>query len=555
MSGSGANLPIRIQIEGGQAAEAAFNSVAATGERAMQRVGQGTQQASERAGTFTQAVGSAGFQIQDFAVQVQGGTSALTALSQQGSQFLGVFGTGGAIAGAVLTVGILAAQLLEIGTNGEDASEGVDALAKSMQEAAREAADLMRFLDGVNARFISTIEAARIRDIRAIASDNTRLGAEGNARFLELAEQQRLLSEDRARRSSLAGTLDQGNDPTITTGGAISPSEARAIQDQIRNLDGQIASRETTLRDLQGQVARFDTLRQRNEGLLAGLNADSSGAANQGRPDDPPAARGGGRGRTPGDNQGVDVNAAIENSPWAQAQRDLNAYNQELNLNDANLTAAAGALAQYQRNMTVLQNALAQGVITEQQFSAEVEASTLRLGEQIETAGQRGQAVGNVGRELGFAFSSAFEDAIIKGKEFSDVLKGLAEDLAKLILRQTVTQPLANALGSAMNSIFSGASAAPTAGARADGGPVFGGNSYLVGERGPEIITMGAAGTVLPNAGGSFAPVYNIDARGADPSILPRMEAIARTVSAQSLAQFADSIQRGGAASRLVGRR
>lgn len=564
MSGSGANLPIRIQVEGGQAAEAAFNSVAATGERAMQRVGQGTQQASERAGTFTQAVGSAGFQIQDFAVQVQGGTSALTALSQQGSQFLGVFGTGGAIAGAVLTVGILAAQLLDIGNNGEDASEGVDALAKSMQEAAREAADLMRFLDGVNSRFISTIEAARIRDIRAIASDNTRLGAEGNSRFLELAEQQRLLSEDRARRASLAGTLGQGNDPTITTGGAISPSEARAIQDQIRNLDGQIASRETTLRDLQGQVARFDTLRQRNEGLLAGLNADSSGAANQGRPDDPPAARGGARGRAPSDSQGVNINAAIEASGWAQSQRALNAYNQELNLNDANLSAAAGALAQYERNMTMLSEALQNGVISEAQFATAVEESSTRLATQIETAQQRGQAVGNTGRELGFAFSSAFEDAIIKGKEFGDVLKGLAEDLAKLILRQTVTQPLANAIGQAVSGFsfgFGGSGTGATVsggtkiGARAAGGPVFGGNSYLVGERGPEIITMGAAGTVTPNAGGGFSPTYNIDARGADPSILPRMEAIARSVSAQSLAQFADSIQRGGAAARLVGRR
>lgn len=557
MSGTGANLPIRIQVEGGQAAEAAFNSVAATGERAMQRVGQGTQQASERAGTLNQAIGSAGFQIQDFAVQVQGGTSALTALSQQGSQFLGVFGTGGAIAGAVLTVGILAAQLLDIGNNGEDASEGVDTLAKSMQEAAREAADLMRFLDGVNARFLSTIEAARIRDIRAITADNTRLGAEGNARFLEFAEQQRLMSEDRARRSSLAGRLDQANDPTIISGGAISPDEARALEREIRDLDGRITSREQTLASLQGQVRQFDTLRARNEGLLAGLNADSSGAANQGRPDDPREPSGGGRGRSPTDAQGVNVNAAIEASGWAQSQRALNAYNQELNLNDANLSAAAGALAQYERNMTMLTEALNNGVISEAQFATAVEESSTRLATQIETAQQRGQAVGNTGRELGFAFSSAFEDAIIKGKEFGDVLKGLAEDLAKLILRQAVTQPLANAVTSAFNSFnpFGGGATTAVAGGRAMGGPVFAGNSYLVGERGPEILSLGSAGTVTPNAGGGFSPTYNIDARGADPSILPRMEAIARSVSAQSLAQFVDSIQRGGAAARLVGRR
>jgi len=46
-----------------------------------------------------------GYQVGDFAVQVQGGTSALVALGQQGSQLLGIFGAGGAIAGAILAIG------------------------------------------------------------------------------------------------------------------------------------------------------------------------------------------------------------------------------------------------------------------------------------------------------------------------------------------------------------------------------------------------------------------------------------------------------------------
>lgn len=37
------------------------------------------------------------------------------------------------------------------------------------------------------------------------------------------------------------------------------------------------------------------------------------------------------------------------------------------------------------------------------------------------------------------------------------------------------------------------------AGARADGGPVAGGQPYLVGERGPEIVVPGQDGTVIPN--------------------------------------------------------
>jgi uncharacterized coiled-coil protein SlyX len=36
-------------------------------------------------------------------------------------------------------------------------------------------------------------------------------------------------------------------------------------------------------------------------------------------------------------------------------------------------------------------------------------------------------------------------------------------------------------------------------GLRASGGPVFAGNAYLVGEQGPEVVLMGANGTVIPN--------------------------------------------------------
>ena len=41
----------------------------------------------------------AGYQVQDFIVQVQGGQSALVAFAQQGSQLAGAFGPGGAVVG------------------------------------------------------------------------------------------------------------------------------------------------------------------------------------------------------------------------------------------------------------------------------------------------------------------------------------------------------------------------------------------------------------------------------------------------------------------------
>ena len=54
---------------------------------------------------FTMGIQQAGFQVGDFAAQVQNGTSAMVALGQQGPQLLGIFGAFGAIAGAALAIG------------------------------------------------------------------------------------------------------------------------------------------------------------------------------------------------------------------------------------------------------------------------------------------------------------------------------------------------------------------------------------------------------------------------------------------------------------------
>lgn len=89
---------------------------------------------SKAASRFGVVAQSAGYQIQDFAVQVAGGQNAMVAFSQQGSQLLGVFGAGGAIAGAVLSVGVLAARLFDTSQNAKDAAKEVDALADSYRQ-------------------------------------------------------------------------------------------------------------------------------------------------------------------------------------------------------------------------------------------------------------------------------------------------------------------------------------------------------------------------------------------------------------------------------------
>lgn len=73
----------------------------------------------------------AGYQVQDFIVQVQGGQSALVAFAQQGSQLAGAFGPGGAVIGAIIALSsVVAGTLVASLGNGKNA---IDALKDAIE--------------------------------------------------------------------------------------------------------------------------------------------------------------------------------------------------------------------------------------------------------------------------------------------------------------------------------------------------------------------------------------------------------------------------------------
>lgn len=124
-------------------------------------------------------------------------------------------------------------------------------------------------------------------------------------------------------------------------------------------------------------------------------------------------------------------------------------------------------------------------------------------------AAEETKEVNELAQTLGLTFQSAFEDAILEGEKFSDILKAIGQDIARLIIRQGVTNPFVNFIGGLFDSF---------GGARAGGGPVSSGSAYLVGEEGPELFVPGASGMVLPHgmaAAGGMAVSYqiNIDSR------------------------------------------
>lgn len=105
-------------------------------------------------------------------------------------------------------------------------------------------------------------------------------------------------------------------------------------------------------------------------------------------------------------------------------------------------------------------------------------------------------------------------DAIMGAKSLGDVFKNVAKqiiaDLIRVAIQQTIVNSLMGAIGGALGGLFGGGGGGGDivmggaftkfAGARAAGGPVQGGKTYLVGEEGPELWTAPGNGSIIPNS-------------------------------------------------------
>ena len=206
----------------------------------------------------------------------------------------------------------------------------------------------------------------------------------------------------------------------------------------------------------------------------------------------------------------------------------------------------------YRRKLDEIAQLQEAGLLTKEQATE----ATYAINEQIDGLNQVNDTLReqkSIADELGLTFSSAFEDAVIGGKSFSEVLKGIEKDIARIIIRKSVTEPLGNAI----SGIFSGinwGSIFNFGGGKASGGAVYPGQYYVVGEKGPEVLLPNTAGTVVPNnaLGGGVTIVQNIsvDSRSDRASILAAMSQAKDMAKAEIL----NSMQRGGTYARATGR-
>lgn len=173
----------------------------------------------------------------------------------------------------------------------------------------------------------------------------------------------------------------------------------------------------------------------------------------------------------------------------------------------------------------------------------------------------------DVATELSLVMTSAADKALEKWEVVGNLLQAILKDAAKLAYQQVVSKPLGDLIGAGVRGVgalFSGGRGTDQyalqggnpdefyAG-RAIGGPVTRGTPYMVGERGPELFVPSQSGTIVPN-GSMGGATYYIDARGADPGQLMRLENMIRasngSIESRAASSWRNERAKGGSYAR-----
>ena len=138
------------------------------------------------------------------------------------------------------------------------------------------------------------------------------------------------------------------------------------------------------------------------------------------------------------------------------------------------------------------------------------------------------------------SFADTLADSIMTGKfAFKDFARSVIADIARIIARQQAMLAVQRALGFFGVTSIGGVDVSSIfGGARANGGSVTAGKSYLVGERGAELFQPSTSGTIIPNnklegtgtTNVNFT-INTVDARGIDELLTSRRSTIINVIN------------------------
>lgn len=507
------------------------------------------------------ALQQAGFQIGDFAVQVANGTNKMQAFGQQAPQILQIFGPIGAVVGA--GVAIFAAFAVAA----EKAGSGVTGLAEAMASLSGVSTGLSSQLEmlrfGVDtAEEVTVLQSiAKLRDQIAkkaaqyrqtdSLSTRQRLFEEVSALDVELKAQEAIIAEINKKRDALRVidvinrgmmAVELGHAQAVGQAERERIAKGQEIYDQMIAIQsaqaGYIAEQESFNRRLAQGYILYGDLRRQAQGLATdaaaaanaaidpekfklvgayGLYASSRMAAPLTPPEpDKPQRTGGG----------------AKTDPLKELREQLALEEQLVGKTEAEqrVIQALGA--------------------DRSKYSADTIAGLVEQINKTDQLNKIQERQAEIADTIKNSMSSAFMSMVDGTKSVTGAFSDMAKSIILKLYEVMVVQQIVNSIMGVVGKVFPSLAPAPVLPHRAMGGPITGGQAYLVGERGPEIVVPSRNGQVVPNnqmGSGGVTVVQNINvSTGVQQTVRNEIKSLMPQIADSAKAAVLDARRRGG---------
>lgn len=525
------------------------------------------------------ALQQAGYQVGDFAVQVANGTSKMQAFGQQAPQMLQIFGPIGAVVGAA--VAIFAAFGVAVAKSGGQVSESAAmqiAAIEGLNDAIKETftnINEMRF-GGSAAEFakseigklkaeMSAIESSIVSYMAAIENARTGQALDSALIAKDIAEAELPALQDTLHTMEEKLKVLYAN--LRVQEGLSAAEEASRVQNMLKLqlIDQQIAASVRGNEFLNETIIKYTDI----NGLLKSAsqidlstvfsNAISPSSAlyqfvkktfdtmvtmSKFQPQDYSGFMYGGQ-RADQRMAGASSPPKEPSVPSVPSGAGGGGTTDPLKTLREQLALEAELLGKSEAQRQVIQ---ALGVDWKKYGAETVDGLTEQINRMDEL-----NRVAEAQKEIAATIKSSMSDAFMSMVDGTKTVAGAFADMAKQIILKLyetlVVQQMVNAAMGLIGSVFP--SLAPAlSGVRAMGGQVTAGNSYLVGERGPEMIVPSRNANVVPNnkmGGGGVTVNQTINiTTGVQQTVRAEIKSLMPQIADSAKAAVLDAKRRGG---------
>lgn len=542
-------------------------------KNAHKELGQQSNVVKGKFGAMKGATQNISYQLQDVAVQAQMGTSAFIILGQQGPQLASIFGPGGAVVGAIIAFG---SMLGGLAYSMLVSSKGTEELQSAVRDLGKEYGELTTAQQLL-------IKTQNDLEIKRLTNENKQLGEQAAYNADVLSKLARAYGQSADAGDGLEASANANrvqmelNAITIAALTAENAGLSKSTADVIASLDLELQMMGKTERQKaileaqlkkapQPQIDEINRIYKLIEAKEEALDVDKNLAKRQ--------------------KEQADADSEFLRAGWnAREAEERNKARLEVEKAaaktrlDSIMIAGATEFEAIKmiedQKIAKLKEDRAKILISATEFEAaktqiEKTAADERAAYTMATEQMALQTAATFAGKITGLMSSAFGEQSAAAKAAFVVQQGIAiaqtivatEMAAIAAAAQTAVLggPLAffasaagiRAMGYASVGIIAGQTVAQVAGGRALGGQVRGGESYLVGERGPELLTMGTSGRIATNenlknavgGGGGVSIVNNVDARGSGPDVESKIRTAMEQTSAQTIATIQDLMRR-----------